>query len=148
MKLIPLVVLVRATCATAQGVPVVDATQLKTFGVAKKAVSLVPSIETDVLRYAVPSDEIRPGGTAACLTQMWFAGETSWVGLQSELELKVYVDDERTPSIKGPVGLLHGFGFDAPLEAPWATASVGKLASLGGGLFNSPFRLACPSAPV
>jgi len=51
--------------------------------------------------------------------------------------LRIYVDNEESASIAGPIGLLHGIGFDAK-QAPWsAGASFGKDASLGGGIWSS-----------
>ena len=50
--------------------------------------------------------------------------------------VRIYIDREERASISGPLGLLHGTGFD-DLDSPWGSATMGKLGSLGGGLYNS-----------
>jgi len=116
------------------GVPVAG---LRTFTVALKNVKLEPGVETTLLA--------RPGGgSGGCLTQLWFTAETTWLAVGDEALLRVYVDGEDTPSIAGPLGPLHGMGLGSDggaasaLKHPWsAGASMGKLASLGGGFWSS-----------
>eukprot|EP00947_MAST-08B_sp_MAST-8B-sp1_P000106 g106.t1 len=76
-----------------------------------------------------------PGAARAVLTQLWFTGDLEWPRFQDTV-LRIYVDEEHLPSIEGPLGELHGIGFD-DINGPWGTAAMGKLGSLGGGLYNS-----------
>lgn len=116
------------------------ASDVRSFGTAVKAIQLEPDVETILFDYEVPSDWHKRGtaerieadsSPIALVTQMWFTGDLLWLDFQ-ESYVRVYVDNEKSPSIEGPIGLLHGIGFD-DLSAPWGTASMGKLAGLGGG---------------
>ena len=114
---------------SSSGIP---AAGLRTFTVALKNVKLEPGVETTLLAR---------NGSVGCLTQLWFTAETTWFAVGDEAMLRVYVDGERTPSIAGPLGPLHGMGLGSDgasaLKNPWsAGASMGKLASLGGGFWS------------
>jgi len=69
-----------------------------------------------------------------CLTHMWFGGD--WEGY-GKTRLRVYVDEETSPSIDMELALGHGDGFGD--HGPWGGSRMGKTGNKGG-LYNT-FRI-------
>lgn len=66
-----------------------------------------------------------------CLTHMWFGGD--WPGYE-RTRIRIYVDDDQSPSIDMELGLGHGVGF-ADSDAPWGCKRLGKTGH-PSGLYN------------
>jgi hypothetical protein len=72
-----------------------------------------------------------------CLTHMWFGGD--WPGYD-KTRIRVYVDNEPTPSIDMELGLGHGVGFGDE-GAPWGGRHAGKTGHPSGfyDMYRIPF---------
>jgi hypothetical protein len=66
------------------------------------------------------------------LSHMWFGGD--WPGYD-KTRVRVYVDDEKTPSIDMELGLGHGQGF-GDTNSPWGAERVGRTGS-PSGIYNT-----------
>ena len=95
----------------------------RTFGTAGKQVMLLSADKEAVL--------FRREGKG-CLTHMWFGG--SFKGYE-RTRIRIYVDDEKTPSIDMELFLGHGIGFGDP-KAPWGTGRIGKTGN-PSGIYNT-----------
>ncbi|MCX5670268.1 MAG: DUF2961 domain-containing protein [Planctomycetota bacterium] len=96
--------------------PPTDTARLKTFsGVGKEVPLLEAGKEVEIFRHE---------GTG-CLTHMWFA-------MDERVRIRVYVDDEKAPSIDMAMDMGHGYAFGPPRE-PWSTTQMGHL----GGVHNN-----------
>ncbi len=100
-----------------------DMTKARTFGTAGKQVSLLNAEKEAVL--------FRHEGRG-CLTHMWFGG--SFKGYE-RTRIRIYVDDEKKPSIDMELFLGHGIGFNDQ-KAPWGTGRIGKTGD-PSGIYNT-----------
>jgi hypothetical protein len=100
-----------------------DLAKLKTFSsIGKGSAALDDYREADLLR--------REG--KGCLTHMWFGGD--WPGYE-KTRVRIYVDEEKMPSIDMELGMGHGCGFGEP-AAPWGGKRVGKTGH-PSGIYNT-----------
>lgn len=114
MKLLPVLItaLLLVPLAATRAADV-DVSKLKTFGTMGKEVKpLSADKEAELFRY----------DGKGCLTHMWFGGAFKGV---AQTRIRVYVDDEPTPSIDMELYLGHGIGFGDDF-APWGIARIGK----------------------
>ena len=96
---------------------------LKTFGTQGKAVyPLEGGKEAELFTHT----------GNGCLTHMWFGGNWEDYG---KLQLRIYVDDEKSASINMELFLGHGIGF-LDDNAPWGTKRIGKTGA-PSGLYNT-----------
>jgi hypothetical protein len=112
-----------AISATAMHAADVDVSKLKTFGtMGKEQRALTRGAETELFRY----------DGKGCLTHMWFGGSfKDW----ERNRIRVYVDEEQTPSIDMELFLGHGIGFRDGF-APWGVARIGKTGH-PSGVYNT-----------
>jgi len=101
----------------------VDWAHLKTFAAIGK--------ELPVLNGHREAELLRHEGKG-CLTHMWFGGE--WPGYD-RTRVRIYVDDEQSPSIEMELGLGHGVGFSDD-TAPWGSEKLGHTGH-PSGFYNS-----------
>lgn len=95
----------------------------KTFGTMGKEVQpLKKGQEAELFRYT----------GKGCLTHMWFGG--SFKAIQYT-DIRVYVDDERKPSIDMELYLGHGIGFGDTF-GPWGTERMGNTGG-DSGIYNT-----------
>lgn len=93
-----------------------DVSNLKTYSVQGK--------ELDVLEVGKETEILHRAGKG-CLTHMWFA-------MDDRVRVRVYVDNEKQPSIDMALDLGHGYAFGGS-RAPWGNPRFGKY----GGQFNN-----------
>lgn len=91
----------------------IEVASLKTFCTIGKEVSVLDGYGEAELLYHEGK---------GCLTHMWFGGD--WPGYE-KTRLRVYVDNEASPSIDMEMGLGHGCGFGDE-AAPWGSEKMGK----------------------
>lgn len=98
----------------------------KTFSTAgKQQTNLSSDKESDLFQYS----------GKGCLTHMWFGGNyKGW----EQTRIRIYVDDDTSPSVDMEIFLGHGIGFNDP-AAPWGIARMGKTGS-PSGVYNT-FRI-------
>lgn len=95
---------------------------LRTFGTAGKEELLHPGEELSLFSHQ----------GEGCLTHMWFGGD--WPGYEAT-RVRVYVDQETTPSIDMQLFAGHGIGWNDE-SAPWGSERVGKTGQ-PSGLYNT-----------
>ncbi len=110
-------------CAAAGSAGAAEVDNVRSFGTAGKEQRLLSKgTETELFRYS----------GHGCLTHMWFGGDFRDYGLT---RIRIYVDDEKQPSIDMELMMGHGIGFQDE-AAPWGVERIGKTGQ-PSGIYNT-----------
>ena len=95
---------------------------MKSIGVAVKQSRLQKGVEKVVFEHT-----LSPGATHGVMTEAWHAGKPS--GVNPNLRIRYYIDNETTASVDYPLFLAHGTGPAQKSDSkigPWGNALFGR----------------------